>query len=115
MRDILLQVVLICGLLIASVLFAGCAGIEPPTPEEIVKHPFGTPTLRIGMNKDQIIAGWGDPDVKEYNDSGKWGNARERWIYYGRYKELPADVGYLSKTKILYFDGNNVVKIEDGE
>lgn len=97
------------------IYFTGCAGIEPLTPEEILKHPLGNTDLRVGMTKDEIADNWGEPDLKEYDDTGKWGNARERWTYHGRYNELPADVGYLSKTHYLYFDGKYLVKFEPSE
>ncbi len=103
---------IISTILVILIYLAGCAEIQPPTPEEALKHPFGTTSLRIGMLKDQILAAWGEPDVKEYDETGKWGVAKEKWTYHGRYKNLPADVGYLSKTKYLYFDGNNLVKFE---
>ena len=91
----------------------GCAGIEPPTPKEIMEHPFGTSFLRTGLTKEQVIAQWGEPDLKEYDNNGKWGNAKEKWTYYGRYSGLPVDAGYLSKTQYLYFDGKNLVRFNE--
>ena len=92
------------------IYITGCAGIEPPTPKEIIEHPLGTSFLRAGLTKEQVIAQWGEPDLKEYDNNGKWGNAKEKWTYYGRYSGLPVDAGYLSKTQYLYFDGKNLVK-----
>ncbi len=100
-------------LLISLACLTGCAGIEPPTPKQILEHPFGTSSMRVGLTKDKIIAQWGEPDLKEYDSTGKWGNAKEKWTYYGRYEGLPADVGYLSKTQYLYFDGNYLVKFNE--
>lgn len=115
MRKGILRYVIISSFAVASIYFAGCAEIQPPTPKEILKHPFGTTNLRIGMPKEQILAAWGEPDLKEYDETGKWGKAKERWTYHGRYKNLPADVGYLSKTKYLYFDENILIKFEGEE
>lgn len=92
---------------------AGCAGIEPPSPNDIIQHPLGTSMLRAGLHQDQIVAQWGEPDLKEYDNTGKWGNAKEKWTYYGRYSGLPVDAGYLSKTQYLYFDGKNLVKFNE--
>lgn len=115
MRTNILRFGIISSLMAILIYFVGCAEIQPPTPEEILKHPFGTTNLRVGMTKEQIVAAWGEPDVKDYDDTGKWGVAKEKWTYHGRYKNLPADVGYLSKTKYLYFDGKNLVKFEGAE
>lgn len=115
MRQKILRYGIILSTMVILTYFIGCAEIQPPTPEEVLKHPFGTTNLRVGMTKEQILAAWGSPDVKEYDETGKWGVAKEKWTYYGRYKSLPADVGYLSKTKCLYFDGNMLVKFEGEE
>jgi len=100
-----LSVVLVC--------ITGCAGIEPPSPKQIIEHPFGTSMLRAGLTKDQVVAQWGEPDLKEYDNTGKWGNAKERWTYYGRMSGLPVDEGYLTKTQYLYFDGKNLVRFNE--
>lgn len=99
-------------LLIGMIYLAGCAGIEGPTPESILKHPLGT-MLRAGLTKDQILAQWGEPDLKEYDDTDKWGNAKEKWTYYARYGEVPVNAGYLSMTQYLYFDGKYLVKFTE--
>ena len=54
------------------VYLPGCAGIEPPSPKQIIEHPFGTSMLRAGLTKDQVLAQWGEPDLKEYDNTGKW-------------------------------------------
>lgn len=112
MRNGIFKYGIISVLLIGMIYFIGCAGIEPPTPESILKHPLGT-MLRAGLTKDQILAQWGEADLKEYDNTGKWGNAKEKWTYYGRYGEVPVNAGYLSKTQYLYFDGNYLVKFTE--
>lgn len=112
MRIGILKSVIIPALSIGMICLAGCAGIEPPTPEGILRHPLGT-MLRVGLTKDQILAQWGEPDLKEYDDTGKWGNAREKWTYYARYGGVPVNAGYLSKTQYLFFDGMNLVKFTE--
>lgn len=103
----------IISMLSAGIFYlTGCAGIETPTPQSILKHPLGT-MLRAGLTKDQILAQWGEPDLKEGDNTGKWGNAEEKWTYYARYGEVPLNAGYLSKTQYLYFDGNYLVKYEE--
>ncbi|KPK40555.1 MAG: hypothetical protein AMJ78_07095, partial [Omnitrophica WOR_2 bacterium SM23_29] len=79
MRKHILRYSIISFLIVNLIYFVGCAEIQPPTPEEVLKHPFGTTNLRIGMPKEQITAAWGEPDVKEFDDTGKWGVAKEKW------------------------------------
>jgi len=100
---------------IISLFVLGCAGIEPPTPEEIMTHPFGKDPLRIGMTKAEVISIWGDPDVINELGIGKGvgGSKKEEWVYYPSYSAVPIDKGYLSKAKYLYFDGNNLVRFHD--
>jgi len=93
---------------------AGCAGIEPPNPEEVLKHPLGTESIKIGMTKKQVEALWGKADeIRTVEDKEKWNGARELWIYRAEYGAIPIDAGYLSKTKKLYFDGDNLTNISD--
>ncbi|MDP2942378.1 MAG: hypothetical protein Q8O36_02550 [Candidatus Omnitrophota bacterium] len=113
MRNGVFKSVTILVLLIGMIYLVGCAGIEPPTPKEILSHPLGTSMLRVGLTKDRILAQWGDPDLKEYDNTGKWDNAKEKWTYYARYGEVPVNAGYLSKTQYLYFDGNYLVKFTE--
>ncbi|MFA6356159.1 MAG: hypothetical protein WCY23_03515 [Candidatus Omnitrophota bacterium] len=101
------------SIFLTAAVLAGCAGIEPPSPEQIIKHPFGTSMLRAGLTKDEVVAQWGDPDLKEFDSTGKWGNAKERWTYHGRYNDLPVDEGYLTKTQYLYFDGKYLVRYNE--
>lgn len=89
-----------------------CADVMPPPPQKIIQTPIGTSSVKIGMTKDQVVDLWGEPDAKKVTeDSEKWSGAREEWLYRGRYSELPVDAGYLSKTKKLYFDGDNLTNI----
>lgn len=98
--------------MLASLALAGCAGIEPPNPEDVVKHPFGTEALKVGMTKQEVESLWGKPDeVSLVEDKEKWKGPREVWTYRAQYGAVPVDAGYLSKTKKLYFDGNNLTNI----
>ena len=99
--------------IITAVLFvAGCTDVGMPTPEEIVKRPIGTDSVKIGMTKDKIRQLWGDPDKIEYDVKNKalWAGTREEWTYFAR-SNLPINAGYLSKTKRLYFDHDSLTKI----
>lgn len=91
---------------------AGCADIMPPTPEEIIKRPLGPDSVKIGMTKDEVRGLWGEPNQINYvEDEKRWGGAREEWVYSGKLSVLPVDADYLSKTKRLYFDGENLTNI----
>ncbi len=94
------------------VIIPGCAGIMPPNPDDVVSHPLGTEAIKIGMSKQQVESLWGKPDeIRTVEDKEKWKEPREVWVYRAQYSAVPVDAGYLSKTKKLYFDGNNLTNI----
>ncbi len=96
------------------VILPGCAAIEVPNPEEIVKHPLGTEAIKIGMSKHEVESLWGKPDqIQTVENKEKWAGPREMWLYPAQYGSIPVDAGYLSKTKKLYFDGDNLTEISD--
>ena len=99
-------------IIILSVSGYGCTLIEQiPNPEEVIKNPLGKTDLRVGMSKEQVEAKWGKPDEKRMiEDKKRWADPREMWVYHGQ-TGLPIDADYLSKTKKLYFDGNNLTDI----
>jgi hypothetical protein len=107
------------ALILISVLIfiSGCAEIDMPTPEDVLRRPLGTDSVKRGMSKDQVKDLWGEPDETTYEEIEETGTVRSRevWIYKGRYAALPVDAGYLSKTKYLYFDGNSLTMISDVE
>lgn len=103
----------ICFLVIVLIFLAGCAEIQPPNPIEVIKHPWGTkPEIRIGMTKEEVVKYWDEPDEKENLGADRWGVSKEKWIYFGRYPDLPLDYKYLSITKVLYFDGNHLTSVD---
>ena len=99
-------------ILISAILFGGCSAIIIPNPEDVVRHPLGTETIKVGMTKEQVESMWGKPSqVKALEDKAKWQSPKEVWIYRAQYSSIPVDAGYLSNTKKLYFDGNNLTEI----
>ena len=106
---------MIIALFSAAFLVSGCAGIQPPNPEEILKHPLGTESVRLGMSKHEVESKWGRPDeIRQVEDKKMWKGPREEWIYRPSYgSAIPIDAGYLSKTKRLYFDGNNLTDMKE--
>ncbi|MDD5495555.1 MAG: hypothetical protein PHP46_00465 [Candidatus Omnitrophica bacterium] len=100
-------------LLTLAIMLTGCAGIEPPTTDEVMKEPLGKGSLRVGMSKEQVISIWGKPDEIQTNmeDKKRWKGTREVWIYHAQLAAIPVDADYLSQTKKLYFDGNNLTNI----
>lgn len=98
----------------AALAFFGCSAIPVPTPEDVVKHPLGTESIKVGMTKDHVESLWGKPDeVRMVEKKDKWAGQREMWVYRAQYGAIPLDAGYLSKTKKLYFDGKNLAEISD--
>lgn len=96
-----------------TILLSGCSALETPSPKDIMQHPLGTDAVRIGMTKDKVTAQYGKPDVinnrVEVLPSKK---VRDEWIYFGRY-EVPINKDYFSKTRYLYFDGDNLTDISE--
>ena len=99
--------------LLLLVFITGCAEIDIPSPRDVLKRPLGTDSVKVGMAKDQVKELWGDPDYVNYEEAEGSNRAREVWVYKGRYSSVPVDAGYLSKTRHLYFDGNNLTKISE--
>lgn len=90
----------------------GCSAIQVPDADDVISHPLGTESIKIGMSKQQVESIWGKPDdVKMVENKEKWQGGREVWTYRAQYGSIPVDAGYLSKTKRLYFDGNNLTEI----
>jgi hypothetical protein len=90
----------------------GCSTLEVADPKEVIKHPLGTETIRLGMTKEEVESIWGKPDdVTTVDEKDKKMGTREVWIYRAQYGAIPVDAGYLSKTKKLYFDGENLTEI----
>ena len=104
---------LIFSILAVSTL-SGCNTFTIPTPDEIIKKPLGTESVRIGMTKHQVESIWGKPDhISAVENKQKWSSPRDVWTYNARYGAIPVDAGYLSKTQKLYFDGENLTEISD--
>lgn len=99
---------------ISIACLSGCSAIPIPNPNEVVKTPLGTESIKIGMTKQQVESVWGKPDaVRTEKSKAKFSDQREVWIYNAQYAAIPVDAGYLSKTKKLYFDGENLTEIGD--
>ena len=102
-------------LFVVSLSFAGCADVPIPTPDYIIERPIGTDSVKIGMTKDRVRELWGDPDqINDVENKERWGGSRVEWVYRAR-TELPVDAGYLSKTKKLYYDGENLTNIVESK
>jgi hypothetical protein len=91
---------------------SGCETLPPPTPQQIITNPLGTTPLRRGMTKEEIVALWGQPNKIVKKGRDELGVPKEEWIYDARYPAVPVDYNYLSKTKKLFFEGNNLVNWE---
>jgi hypothetical protein len=102
-------------LALSVIVLSGCSMISAANPVEVIKHPLGTESIKIGMTKQQVESLWGKPDdIKFVENKQKWQGQREMWIYRAEYgSAIPVDAGYLSKTKKLYFDGQNLTDISD--
>jgi len=105
--------IIILAVSVTAFALAGCAGITPPSPDDMIRQPLGKSSLKVGMSKQQVESLWGKPDeTRIVEDKEKWNGSREMWVYRAQYGAIPVDVDYLSKTKKLYFDGDNLTNIE---
>ena len=107
-------------ILLGGVIFSlsGCAAITLPKPGSLIKDHrlIGTDSVKLGMTRDEVKEIWGEPDSINYVQNEElWGGKREEWIYNARYGKIPINAGYLSKTKKLYFDGENLTNIIQSE
>ena len=94
-------------------LGAGCADIQAPTAKEALAHPFGTQApFQRGTSKQQVRASWGEPDHLILRGTDELGNPKEEWIYMARIPDLPIDIRYVSRTKHLFFEGDNLIRWE---
>ncbi len=98
--------------MIVMFLVAGCADMDLPTPNSVLKKPLGTDSVKIGMTKDEVRSLWGDPDSIDTEVVDNATRSREVWTYKAR-TQMPLDAGYLSKTRKLYFDDINLTKISE--
>ncbi len=54
-------------ILMSMIIFiSGCAEVDIPTPQDVLKHPLGTESVKRGMSKDQVKDLWGEPDETTY-------------------------------------------------
>lgn len=98
---------------LSAVFLLGCSEIQTPTVSEAMTHPFGTQApFSRGTPKSKVLAEWGTPDHVIVHGKDELGNPKEEWIYTGRLQGVPVDVGYVSKTKHLFFEGNSLVRWE---
>ncbi len=95
---------------------AGCSDFRRPSLRQTLICPWDTkPALSVGMTKKEIKAKWGEPDIINDLPAAKWGSAKEEWIYWGRYPNVPIDYRYLSRTKHLIFEGAVLIDFFDAE
>jgi outer membrane protein assembly factor BamE (lipoprotein component of BamABCDE complex) len=107
---------LIMSIFIATTLLplCGCSVVEPISPDNIMKNPLGADSVKVGMSKAQVESLWGKPDyVSTVEDQKRWKGSREVWVYRGREGSIPVNADYLSRTKKLYFDGDNLTNISE--
>jgi hypothetical protein len=101
---------LLCLALLCMIV-VGCAEIEVPQMENLLKDPLGEGSLKRGMTKSEVITIYRDPDMKRTVVSNDWSETREEWFYKANYSVLPVGAGYLTEDLYLYFDDVNLTNI----
>jgi len=105
---------LFLSLALLSLVFYGCSAVTVPNPEEVLSTPLGTESVKIGMSKNQVESLWGKPDsTRIVEDPKRWQSPREVWTYNSRMSGMSINAGYLTNTRALYFDGDNLTSIEN--
>ncbi len=100
------------SLVVLCLFLAGCAEIGVSNTDNVMTVPVGGGGLREGMRASEVVAQYGEPDMKRTVRSDEWGGTREEWYYRARYDTIiPANMGYFSQDLYLYFDGDNLTKI----
>ena len=89
-----------------GIFTAGCAGIEPPSPERLIPPWNGASPLHLGDSKDFVLDKWGEPDLIIQIGVDDVGLVQEEWIYDGTYPVLEIESKMLTKSKSLIFTGN---------
>ena len=103
--------IIFSGFIVMMLAAAGCSDMHTPTVKEAVTHPFGTAApFTLGTRKAEVLEAWGKPDYVAALGSDELGNAREEWVYHGRVQSLPIDYEYVSRTKHLFFEGENLTR-----
>lgn len=101
---------------LAILFLTGCSEIQTPTAHEVMTHPFGTGApFSLGTTKEEVRHDWGEPHAVVSRGVDELGNQKEEWIYKGWLQGLPIDREYVSRTKHLFFDGENLVRWETEE
>ncbi len=103
-----INILIVCVLALS--LLYGCAEMDMPTSNTVLKSPMSSGSVKIGMTKTQVLNQYGEPDLKRMVTSKEWGGTREEWYYSAR-TSLPVGMGYLSESAYLYFDGENLTNI----
>ncbi|MBD3379270.1 MAG: hypothetical protein GF408_02290 [Candidatus Omnitrophica bacterium] len=96
--------------LLAVYLLGGCAEMDMPSGNTMLKSPVGSGNIKKGMTKSQVLNEYGEPDLKRVVTSKGWAGEREEWFYRAR-TSLPVGMGYLSENAYLYFDEDILTNI----
>jgi len=101
------------SLIILVISISGCSVLEVPKPDDIIKSPLGSSSVKIGMTQNEVISLYGDPNIKSMVKSPEWGEKeREEWFYKARLDVIPlGGANYLTEDVYLYFDGDNLTNI----
>ena len=110
-RSLRLRSQVIIGVLSGLALIGGCSEFQSPSLDQAVHQPFGNAApFKRGTTKAEILQEWGPPASVVNKGLDELGNVREEWIYIGMLPGLPIDQEYISRTKHLFFEGDNMVR-----
>jgi len=100
--------------LLGAIVLTGCSIFHPVKPQEALKHPLGTDSLKVGMTKEQVKSLLGEPDsiAPLERSADILSTERQEWVYDARYSDLPVKADYLGKSMTLIFDGDNLVSYD---
>lgn len=73
---------LILVLLVSNFMLSACVTTNPASAPSTVKEAptAGSPRIRVGMTRQQVIAAWGEPSGRQVTSSGEiWTWGGQRW------------------------------------
>ena len=99
----------VCGALVVAAF--GCADMRHPVLRDYMRHPWtSADDLQIGLSQAAVRQQWGEPDERRVLRTDQLGTRTEEWVYHAAVVSVPVQYMYLSKTRRLVFEGDNLVR-----
>jgi hypothetical protein len=101
-------------LIVLSLITAGCAGIEPPSPQRVLRPLSDPPPFHLGDSKELIKDTLGEPDHINQLGGDEVGLIKEEWVYQAKSPKL-IDREYMRNDLRLIFTGDTLTSYRSEE